>query len=454
MRGTQSRIVSVAGRNWFIPAFAGNTPPRPFFPRPTAVHPRVCGEHCGKKKRPALTVGSSPRLRGTRTLCNPLHAQRRFIPAFAGNTQSSESKIVEQAVHPRVCGEHAFTFRKLSVSEGSSPRLRGTLPRSDGDLNVRRVHPRVCGEHVKCSHLFSLKFRFIPAFAGNTHTRPTAFRPLPVHPRVCGEHGSDCLFGHADVGSSPRLRGTLGHGIRHSLRGRFIPAFAGNTEYLYGHFWYRSVHPRVCGEHALLIVLPATGYGSSPRLRGTHPPYLLFGFLLRFIPAFAGNTQGRGDGAWRRWVHPRVCGEHLSDFQRNRLVRGSSPRLRGTRRRDPRAEGQGRFIPAFAGNTPISTNAPTITGVHPRVCGEHASLASLVMSVSGSSPRLRGTRGDSESLFCRFRFIPAFAGNTYSPGLESPVLPVHPRVCGEHFRDSKRVFAFVGSSPRLRGTRI
>ena len=51
-----------------------------------------------------------------------------------------------------------------------------------------------------------------------------------------------------------------------------------------------TVHPRACGEHEVNAELKAAGYGSSPRVRGTHldvgPPHL----NIRFIPARAGNT--------------------------------------------------------------------------------------------------------------------------------------------------------------------
>ena len=70
-----------------------------------------------------------------------------------------------------------------------------------------------------------------------------------------------------------------------------------------------SVHPRACGE---LYQLEGWGYetdGSSPRVRGTHSPQVIFSVISRFIPARAGNSVlSQTDGSLST-VHPRACGE-------------------------------------------------------------------------------------------------------------------------------------------------
>ena len=50
------------------------------------VHPRVCGEHDGTRRDVNPTVGSSPRVRGTRWPVAGGQSAGRFIPACAGNT--------------------------------------------------------------------------------------------------------------------------------------------------------------------------------------------------------------------------------------------------------------------------------------------------------------------------------------------------------------------------------
>ena len=73
-----------------------------------------------------------------------------------------------------------------------------------------------------------------------------------------------------DGGSSPRMRGTLYYcRYRGSLRG-IIPAYAGNTDPNTVSGYVARDHPRVCGEHDLLVEVDGVLPGSSPRMRGTH----------------------------------------------------------------------------------------------------------------------------------------------------------------------------------------
>ena len=132
-------------------------------------------------------------------------------------------------------------------------------------------------------------------------------------------------------------------------------------------------------------------HGSSPRVRGTHAQDGEHPVQPRFIPACAGNTQETVAGHRPQAVHPRVCGEHSSEGRKAFTVSGSSPRVRGTQRYRWRATTHHRFIPACAGNT--ITNCPESTGetVHPRVCGEHEQYLCRPVLYPGSSPRVRGT---------------------------------------------------------------
>ena len=172
---------------------------------------------------------------------------------------------------------------------------------------------------------------------------------------------------------------------------RFIPASAGNTFICAMDCQALPVHPRVCGEHALLWASPDCKHGSSPRLRGTRHRVDARHGRGRFIPASAGNTTCWSMAFLIMAVHPRVCGEHMPDLSRSSSENGSSPRLRGTRSWQDGRQLPPRFIPASAGNTSNFSNVNNGASVHPRVCGEHSLALRSTISSAGSSPRLRGT---------------------------------------------------------------
>ncbi len=108
------------------------------------------------------------------------------------------------------------------------------------------------------------------------------------------------------------------------------------------------------------------------------------------------------------------------------------------------------FTPASAGNTLLDEMSQAEVDLHPRVCGEHIGTATVL---TGSSPRLRGTLPQGPQAPDSNRFIPASAGNTLESEFIHPKTPVHPRVCGEHTNEWRRLYTTAGSSPRLRGTR-
>ena len=167
LRGTwaPTRRIDCVGR--FIPAPAGNIQSLTPCASCASVHPRACGEHPQSVSAYFFRDGSSPRLRGTcRHQHLPVHTPR-FIPAPAGNIGRSGQQRGGSPVHPRACGEHAPGRRRSALIVGSSPRLRGTSLVSAGILNSDRfipapagnitahkhpsafnpVHPRACGEH-------------------------------------------------------------------------------------------------------------------------------------------------------------------------------------------------------------------------------------------------------------------------------------------------------------------
>ena len=228
VRGTPASTLAAFLATGIIPACAGNTPEARKFRDIPGDHPRVCGEHFGGLKDKVLGVGSSPRVRGTRTRL--LHGAdlRGIIPACAGNTFRLCSSSSSAWDHPRVCGEHEPGSYTARIFEGSSPRVRGTPDAVCRELRGGGI---------------------IPACAGNTFRPRSLFDNAWDHPRVCGEHQGYAIRPICRSGSSPRVRGTPG--VRHTPHMPFgiIPACAGNT----------SRRRR----------MTTSSRGSSPRVRGT-----------------------------------------------------------------------------------------------------------------------------------------------------------------------------------------
>ena len=210
VRGTVSSVIIRNRQQRFIPACAGNSCSGLPDPDHQSVHPRVCGEQFKFRDPYIKRSGSSPRVRGTGWFVVQVDLCRRFIPACAGNRLSRIRGIRYSAVHPRVCGEQSGLVEQNLFSGGSSPRVRGTarwpmarwpscrfIPACAGNSAVPAsgrspvpVHPRVCGEQplfdsnasgsngssprvrgtVIEDHSKSMVRRFIPACAGNSES--------------------------------------------------------------------------------------------------------------------------------------------------------------------------------------------------------------------------------------------------------------------------------------------
>ena len=65
-------------------------------------------------------------MRGTLSYELFRHGVQGIIPAYAGNTERRFSTGGNIGDHPRVCGEHQAEIIYERLSQGSSPRMRGT----------------------------------------------------------------------------------------------------------------------------------------------------------------------------------------------------------------------------------------------------------------------------------------------------------------------------------------
>ena len=177
------------------------------------------------------------------------------------------------------------------MRDGSSPRVRGK-PRRTG---VGRPHPGL-----------------IPARAGKTFAGRASITTPAAHPRACGENSSARIAPSAGGGSSPRVRGKL-HLSRDARA--------------------TKAHPRACGENQLTDGIAGAGEGSSPRVRGKQVHWGSCLLEVGLIPARAGKTTSTPGSKPSSTAHPRACGENMSARPMRKKSAGSSPRVRGKRRR-------------------------------------------------------------------------------------------------------------------------
>ena len=112
----------------------------------------------------------------------------RNIPAYAGKTLQLQPDQVILEEHPRVCGENCFIIIAIIFACGTSPRMRGKLPKAFGRM----------WDH-----------RNIPAYAGKTRRVPRNWWGEEEHPRVCGENHAAEKPDSTQWGTSPRMRGKL-----------------------------------------------------------------------------------------------------------------------------------------------------------------------------------------------------------------------------------------------------
>ena len=129
-----------------IPAHAGQTAETMNGPVPVSDHPRACGANEGEEATGAPPPGSSPRMRGKRRSPRASTTETRIIPAHAGQTE--ENTVFRGAVsdHPRACGANKTNELITLGADGSSPRMRGKLGDIGGVAAERRIIPAHAGQ--------------------------------------------------------------------------------------------------------------------------------------------------------------------------------------------------------------------------------------------------------------------------------------------------------------------
>ena len=85
----------------------------------------------------------------------------------------------------------------------------------------------------------------------------------------------------------------------------------------------------MCGEHPGAAFALNVNTGSSPHVRGAHLFGIVGDHGTGIIPACAGSTDIFANHQIGAWDHPRMCGEHLLLLAGFLVVEGSSPHVRG-----------------------------------------------------------------------------------------------------------------------------
>ena len=271
----------------------------------------------------------------------------------------------------------------------------------------------------------------IPAYAGSTTPSTCSACPSADHPRIRGEHILLILSLSETAGSSPHTRGARGASDSIPVDRRIIPAYAGSTCMPEGSRKLTRDHPRIRGEHGWL--------------RSTTDP------AARIIPAYAGST-------WRARAlvssgrdHPRIRGEHdVLNFQ-SCTFPGSSPHTRGAPDNSKGVDSSNRIIPAYAGSTQARATGVTMSRDHPRIRGEHLAECARDAAGLGSSPHTRGALTRVCAGRGWIRIIPAYAGSTGRKMSGMIWMRDHPRIRGEHQPHDQVADRRRGSSPHTRG---
>ena len=288
-RGARRHWPARRTRSRIIPAYAGSTSAAAASCLRLWDHPRIRGEHCCWGALVFPPGGSSPHTRGARITKVVGWVAERIIPAYAGSTHAVERARIEGPDHPRIRGEHAGRRLGIPARRGSSPHTRGAphsalvdpfflgiIPAYAGSTRpIRRRrpvsadHPRIRGEHcplvagalapvgssphtrgapdLRPSHRPPM--RIIPAYAGSTRRRRGRGRLGQDHPRIRGEHRPLRGPGPGCQGSSPHTRGALARQLLDGIEMRIIPAYAGSTSVRRSGPYTTLDHPRIRGEH-------------------------------------------------------------------------------------------------------------------------------------------------------------------------------------------------------------
>ena len=288
-RGAHEGDADVEHGAGIITAYAGSAASQSACSRPARDHPRMRGEHRAIARGNGRVQGSSPHARGAQQVAVGAALRAGIIPACAGSTTRRRSRSPRSRDHPRMRGEHPLGPRRHGAQLGSSPHAQGA---HDVALDVLD------------------EAGIIPACAGSTRRRRSPRGCSRDHPRMRGEHVPFCAMFVSWVGSSPHARGAPGDSVADAGDDGIIPACAGSTPLVSASIASVRDHPRMRGEHLVLVSSVSVLAGSSPHARGAQPAEVRRPVVHGIIPACAGSTSCPYRSCSAAWDHPRMRGEH------------------------------------------------------------------------------------------------------------------------------------------------
>ena len=177
--------ISLRVKSSVFPAHAGFIPRRYNHGTGQKGLPRACGVHPLKRTSTRKRKPSSPRMRGSSSVCRSSTPLCPVFPAHAGFTLPNVTFVSLGFCLPRASGVHPTDTYVTPERSASSPRMRGSS----------RLHSAQKPEWV----VFPAHAGFIPDRYGNDH-------PCSCLPRACGVHPPILPISSATEESSVNLQ--------------------------------------------------------------------------------------------------------------------------------------------------------------------------------------------------------------------------------------------------------
>ena len=151
VRGKPHQALPARKPRRLIPACAGKTRTIVQISWASWAHPRVCGENYEAHEIGLRAGGSSPRVRGKPFGDAGREVRERLIPACAGKTRRGLPRARRRPAHPRVCGENNTDAAIAFPRAGSSPRVRGKRSLRVPYFGSLRLIPACAGKTTRPS---------------------------------------------------------------------------------------------------------------------------------------------------------------------------------------------------------------------------------------------------------------------------------------------------------------